>query len=97
MNDRIDISAQLVRIPYSNLVNVANRAYFGSRTEIERELLKLQTSGKIGVHERMIANNLAENAIALRDSISLLEALYAVRERQELEITNVPYGIAKDC
>ena len=95
MNERIDISAELVKIPYSHLVNVANRAYFGSRVEIERKLLELQISNKFGVHERMIADNLAENAIALRDSISLLEALHAVKERSELQITNVPYGVAK--
>ncbi|HEV2327639.1 MAG TPA: hypothetical protein VGY56_02495 [Verrucomicrobiae bacterium] len=86
-----DISAGIVRLNFDLLLHTANIAVGTTKTEVERQLSRLQHASFGRNHREMkyAARELARNAAALESACETLHALEESRSREELKILRV--------
>jgi hypothetical protein len=86
-----DISAGTVRLHFDLLLHTANIAVGATKTEIERQLSRLQHAsfGRNQHDMKYAARELARNAVALESACQTLYALEESRTRDELKILRV--------
>lgn len=88
--NKIDISANIVRIPLAELKEVATIAVGKSKHRVEQHLNEIQHAFCTATPDlfaiQYMAERLAENSAALEKSIKVLHALTTSESRDQLEI-----------
>jgi hypothetical protein len=91
MNDRHDISANVVKIDYAALLETAKIAKYASRNNVERALGEIQHNDwRPCKSMKLTARKLANDAQALALAIETVEALEVAEYRDELVIVGKP-------